>query len=181
MSSLLVLSLTISAIWTAWAWWTIISRAKPASAESLPGGTEANSIASAVPAAKTATTASSRSGLFCLLGEGRSLRGVGSIRIFYSPNRSDGTPRYSCAPNFRELRKAEVQLPRILLLRLSEKGKRVPRSWISEGAKRPNKAFQVSSWRLAVSAWASLTNFQTVSMSSSTPELPLIGFLGSSF
>src|SRR5215212_5484285 len=30
-----------------------------------------------------------------------------------------------------------------------------------------HKAFSVSSWRLAVSAWASLTNFQTVSLSTS--------------
>src|SRR5215208_6902916 len=51
----------------------------------------------------------------------------------------------------------------VSLERLSEKGKRVPRSWISEGAKQPNKAFSVSSWRLTVLAWASLTNFQTVS------------------
>src|SRR5215211_4773180 len=87
-----------------------MSRAKPASAESLPGGTEANSIASAAPAAKTATTASSRSGLFCREGEVRSLRGVGSIRIFYSLNRGDGTPRYSCGPNFLELRQGEVRL-----------------------------------------------------------------------
>ena len=43
MASLFVLSLMISAICTAWPWWTIMSRAKPASAEPLSGGKEANS------------------------------------------------------------------------------------------------------------------------------------------
>src|SRR5215211_1307657 len=37
-------------------------------------------------------------------------------------------------------------------------------SWISEGAKRPNKALWVRSRRLTVLAWASLTNFKTVSL-----------------
>src|SRR5215212_1334222 len=74
MESLLVLSLMILAIWTAWAWWTIISRAKPASAESLPGGWEANSSASATPAADKDTTASSTSGVFCREDGERSLR-----------------------------------------------------------------------------------------------------------
>ncbi len=83
MAPLLVLSLTISAIWAAWAWWTIMSRAKPASAESLPGGTEASSSANATPAARTATTASSRRGLFCQEGGGGSFRGVCSMRILY--------------------------------------------------------------------------------------------------
>src|SRR5215212_1619023 len=65
--------------------------------------------------------------------------------------------------------------------RLSEKGKRVPRSWISEGAKRPNKAFSVRSWRLTVLASASLTDFQTVSEEEFCEvELPLYGVLGSS-
>jgi hypothetical protein len=73
-------------------------------------------------------------------------------------------PSRKVDPNFGESPQGEVR--RIYLLRLSEKGKRVPRSWITEGAKQPNKAFQVSSWRLAVSAWASLTNFQTVSLGS---------------
>src|SRR5918993_5248079 len=48
-------------------------------------------------------------------------------------------------------------------MRLSEKSKRVPRSWISEGPKRPNKAFWVRPWRLTGLAWASFTNFHTVS------------------
>src|SRR5829696_6127529 len=55
----------------------------------------------------------------------------------------------------------------VSLERLSEKGKRVPRSWISEGAKPPNKALWVRSRRLTVLAWASLTNFQTVSLGTS--------------
>jgi hypothetical protein len=38
------------------------------------------------------------------------LRVVGSMRIFYSPNRGDGTTRYSCGPNFLELRQGEVRL-----------------------------------------------------------------------
>jgi hypothetical protein len=86
MESLLVLSLIISAIWTAWAWWTIMSRAKPASAESLDGGWEANSRASATPPTRTDATASSKSGPFCREEGERSLRGVGSMTVFYSPN-----------------------------------------------------------------------------------------------
>jgi hypothetical protein len=42
----------------------------------------------------------------------RSLRGVGSMLIFYSPNRGEGTPRQPCAPNFLEPRKTEGQLRR---------------------------------------------------------------------
>src|SRR5215208_1522121 len=56
-----------------------------------------------------------------------------------------------------------VNFAEFIFQRLSEKGKRVPRSWISEGAKRPNKALWVRSRRLTVLAWASLTNLQTVS------------------
>src|SRR5918998_3100209 len=56
------------------------------------------------------------------------------------------------------------ELLRIPLLRLSEKSKRVPRSWISKGPKRPNKAFWARPWRLTELAWASFTNFQTVSL-----------------
>ena len=89
MESLLFLSRMISAIWTAWAWWTIISRAKPASAESLDGGWEANSSASAMHAATKDTTASSTSSVFCQEDGERSLRGVLSMRVFYSPNRPD--------------------------------------------------------------------------------------------
>src|SRR5215211_7667607 len=114
-----------------------MSRAKPASAESLPGGTEANSIASATPAARTATTASRTSALFCPEGGGRSLRGVGSMRLFYSPSRGDWTPPYPCEPNFLELRKAEVQLRRIPLPRLSEKGASDALSVDLAGIRRP--------------------------------------------
>src|SRR5215208_2755500 len=57
-----------------------------------------------------------------------------------------------------------VNFAEFIFQRLSEKGKRVPRSWISEGAKRPNKALWVRSRRLTVLAWASLTNLQTVSL-----------------
>src|SRR5215208_6687596 len=60
-----------------------------------------------------------------------------------------------------------VNFAEFIFQRLSEKGKRVPRSWISEGAKRPNKALWVRSRRLTVLAWASLTNFQTVSLGTS--------------
>jgi hypothetical protein len=106
MASLLVLSRTISAIWTAWPWWTIISRAKPASAESLAGSWEAKSSASATPAASKDTTASSTSGVFCQEDGERSLRGVLSMPVFYSPNR--GGVRHQaktfCSLNFSERR-----------------------------------------------------------------------------
>jgi hypothetical protein len=92
MESLFVLSRMISAIWTAWAWWTFMSRAKPASAESLPRGWEVNSSASATPAASMDTAASNTSGPFSRGERGRSLGGVGSMPLFYSPNRGDRTP-----------------------------------------------------------------------------------------
>jgi hypothetical protein len=64
-----------------------------------------------------------------------------------------------------------VNFAEFIFQRLSEKGKRVPRSWISEGAKRPNKALLVRSRRLTVLAWASLTNFQTVSLGTRVNKL----------
>src|SRR5215218_6460138 len=110
--SLSVPSRTISAIWTAWPWWTIMSRAKPASAESSPGGWEANSSASATPAATKDTTASSTSGVFCREDGERSLEGVVSMAVFYSPNRGGVTHQAKTSLlslNFLELRHGEVR------------------------------------------------------------------------
>src|SRR5215208_208580 len=134
MASLLVLSRTISAICTAWAWWTIMSRAKPASAESLSGGTEANSSASAMLAARVATTASSRSGLFCREG-GRSLRDVCSISVFYSPNRGDRTPPHPCEPNCGDRRRTRIS-PALA----SRAGENVPHRRALGGDLAPSRA-----------------------------------------
>jgi hypothetical protein len=55
-----VLSRTISAISTAWAWWTDMSRANPASADESPGGLLERNNAREAAARKTATPARSR-------------------------------------------------------------------------------------------------------------------------
>src|SRR5215208_4096463 len=81
-ASLCVLSRTISAIWTAWAWWTIMSRAKPASGESSAGGLEANISASAAPAARRETRVSRTRGISLARYEEGVLCRVGAIRIF---------------------------------------------------------------------------------------------------
>src|SRR5215203_3840686 len=107
LESLSVLSRTISAVCTAWPWWTIISRAKPASAESLPGGWEASSSASATPPATKDTTATTTNGVFWWEDGERSLGGVLSMAVFYSPNRVGVTHQAKTSLlslNFGELR-----------------------------------------------------------------------------
>jgi hypothetical protein len=59
-----------------------MSRAKPASGESLPGGREATSNARAATAARTAMSASSRSGVLRRDGE-PDLCCLGSMQVFY--------------------------------------------------------------------------------------------------
>ena len=89
-ASLCVLSRTISAIWTAWAWWTIMSRAKPASAESSPGGL-VTSRAAVAPAEQPARRTSTRMTTSQRRDEERSLRGVGSMRVvYYLPGQING-------------------------------------------------------------------------------------------